>query len=116
VHIKYSDLNLVVLTRVPKGVGRYHKEWDVTNGRPETVEREQCQDASQASKIQNVNFQTNDYCLNDITTVSSAADRRHNNSLKGEIDNDLKHYAPSVQGVSDCTASQHTKKGGCGTP
>jgi len=93
----------------------YHNEWDVTNGRPETVEREQCQQVSQASKIQNVNFQTNGYYLNDITIASSATDRR-SKSVKGEIDKDLKHYAPSMSGISDCSARQHKKGGGCGAP
>ena len=78
------------------------------------LEREQCQQASQASKIQNVNFQTNDNCLNDITIASSATDR-HNKSVKGEIDRDLKHYAPSIQGISECSARQHNKWG-CGAP
>lgn len=88
----------------------YHKEWDVSNGRPETVEREQCQQASQASKIQNVNFQTNGYCLNDITIASSATNR-HSKSVKGEIDKELKYCAPSVQDISDCSARQHRKMG-----
>jgi hypothetical protein len=67
--INYPDLNLTLLTRVPKGVMEYHKKLDLTNGRPENVEGEQCQQASQASAIHHVNFQTNVSFFDILLTV-----------------------------------------------
>jgi hypothetical protein len=51
-----------------------------------------------------------------MVTIASSVTDRHNNGVKGEIDENSKHYAPGIQGISDCCAKQHKTKRGVWSP